>query len=597
MTKGYEYLEQPCRNFCFFKGILIQDPKDNKEKVVLSSFVAGGVGEVLIIDPESGEGETIKIPGDNGAWALFNYKNERLLVGTCGTYGYLHSLELKSRTWMPSLKLEGVTYIWDLAMASDGKVYGGTYPGCYLLRYDPDSHTLVNLGHMTKDPGNLYSRLVFTPVPGKVYVNCGLSTDTIGVYDIEKNEMSTVLDGCGILKADKKYLYIRTPEGNKLVHPETFEEIQDQALLDEATKTDERLPKPYGHVMKLSNGNTIGVCGQRLFILKPDDQKPTFMDVPCVPPPTEIFAMTCDDDGILWGATGLGQTMFRYDPKTGEYWNSDIVTLHGGEVYGIVSCEGKIFMTAYSGGDHIVYDPKKEWNRVDNINPLTLESVGPDYIRPQARSIIGPDNNIWTGWIARYGSYGLAITEINSKTYEVRKFTDLVPGQGIGWIAGDSENIYFTTNGSGNGLVAKTEEFYLVKMSKNGEILNKIKFPLGTHLSFVYACDDKVLLYTSCEGKSILHIYDPKTMEEIRSEQIDYGVGRMIPMIEGKILAFVYRHKEGRHYKALAVINSDTLSLEQETEIPKHTHGFCYNKKDGYIYFGQGSELYRIKYQ
>jgi hypothetical protein len=85
MTKGYEYLEQPCRNFCFFKGILIQDPKDNKEKVVLSSFVAGGVGEVLIIDPESGEGETIKIPGDNGAWALFNYKNERLLVGTCGT--------------------------------------------------------------------------------------------------------------------------------------------------------------------------------------------------------------------------------------------------------------------------------------------------------------------------------------------------------------------------------------------------------------------------------------------------------------------------------------------------------------------------------
>ena len=108
--------------------------------IVLSSFVAGGIGEVVIIDPESGEGETIQIPGDNGAWALLNYKDEKLLVGTCGTYGYLHCLELKTREWKPSLRVEGISYIWDLALASDGKVYGGTYPGCVLLQYDPDLH-------------------------------------------------------------------------------------------------------------------------------------------------------------------------------------------------------------------------------------------------------------------------------------------------------------------------------------------------------------------------------------------------------------------------------------------------------------------------
>lgn len=597
MVNGYEYLEQPCRNYCFFKGILLNDPKDGKEKYVLSSLVAGGIGEVLIIDPVSGEGETLQIPGDNGAWALLNYKNEKLLVGTCGVYGYLHCLDLKTRKWEPTLKVEGISYIWDLALGSDGKVYGGTYPGCVLLKYDPDLHTLVNLGPMTKDEGNLYSRLVFTPVPGKVYMNCGMSSSCIGVYDIEKGEMSTVMEGCGIITATKDYLYVSTPDGNKLVDSVTFEEIQNEDYLKEATQKDERLPVPYGHVLTLSNGNKIGVCGQRLFVLKPDALEPEFMAIPGNPPPTEIFALTCDDEGILWGATGLGQTMFRYNPKTGEYWNSDIVTELGGEVYGIVSQDGKIYMTSYSGGDHMVYDPKKEWNQYENVNPYTLERIGPDYIRPQARSFIGPDDNIWTGWIARYGSYGCAVSEINTKTLKVRKFTDLVPGQGIGSISGDDQNIYFTTNGSGNGLKGKSEEFYLVKMSKDGEILNRIKFPLGTGLTCVYALNGKVLLYTVYQGESVLHMYDAATMEEEKTVELDYTVGRMIPMKNGKLLVGIRKGNRERPYNALAVMDPSTLTFIRETELPGHIYAFCYNDIDGYIYFGHGSKLYRIKYE
>ena len=140
-----EKIVKPCRNFCFLGSELITDPRDGKEKFVLSTF-AGEGGSLVFIDTETGEGESISLPADSGAWALYNYNNERLLVGTCASYGYLHCLELKTRTWLKSLRCEGETYIWNLTMGSDGNIYGGTYPGCVLLRYDPRRHELVNLG-------------------------------------------------------------------------------------------------------------------------------------------------------------------------------------------------------------------------------------------------------------------------------------------------------------------------------------------------------------------------------------------------------------------------------------------------------------------
>lgn len=62
------------------------------------------------------------LPGDSGAWALLNLNNEKLLVGTCPDFGYLLCLELKTRTWAAPLKDPNETYIWKLAMGSDGNV-------------------------------------------------------------------------------------------------------------------------------------------------------------------------------------------------------------------------------------------------------------------------------------------------------------------------------------------------------------------------------------------------------------------------------------------------------------------------------------------
>ena len=62
-----ESLGQPCRNFQILGIGSFIDPVDGREKVVLSNFAAGATGNLILIDPASGEGEDIPLPGDSGA--------------------------------------------------------------------------------------------------------------------------------------------------------------------------------------------------------------------------------------------------------------------------------------------------------------------------------------------------------------------------------------------------------------------------------------------------------------------------------------------------------------------------------------------------
>ena len=137
------FLGSSCRNFQILGIEKLTDPRDGREKVVLSNFAAGTAGNLILVDPETGEGESLPLPGDSGAWAVHNWHDQKLLVGTCGHFGYLHCLDLVTREWAEPLRDANESYIWNFCVGSDGLVYGGTYPGCVLLQYDPNSHRLA----------------------------------------------------------------------------------------------------------------------------------------------------------------------------------------------------------------------------------------------------------------------------------------------------------------------------------------------------------------------------------------------------------------------------------------------------------------------
>ena len=52
--------------------------------------------------------------------------------------------------------------------------------------------------------------------------------------------------------------------------------------------------------------------------------------------------------------------------------------------------DGRLFMSSYSRGDHIIYDPHLQWDQVHNLNPRSLQPAGPQLVRPGGRSLIDP---------------------------------------------------------------------------------------------------------------------------------------------------------------------------------------------------------------
>jgi len=606
----FKYIEDPCRNFCILSSAVIIDPMDDREKIVLSSFVSGGTGRLIFIDAETEEAESMEIPGDEGAWALLCINNGKLLVGTCGLYGFLHCLDLKTRKWAPSLRDENETYIWNLVLGSDGLVYGGTYPGCVLLCYDPDKHTLKNLGRVSEYPENLYSRVVYGDVPGKIFISCGHKKNHAAVWDMaEKTVKKFGRDGAVIKTVTKDFVCTITDNELDFYDPYTLNNLLDVSVpmdkIDEfIEKTgclkidsnspilsylselanpqkDVRLPNNSGSTKTLSNGSVFGIRGQEYFILRKEDKDINLKRIPTEAPPTQIMTIISAPDGKLWGSSCFGQTIFNFNPKDGTYWNSLTVCNAGGEVYGIQWIKGKIFMSAYAGGDHIVYDPSKPWDQKNNINPVTLKPVGPDLIRPGGKSTVGPDGAFWTGWAAKYGTYGGGISRVDPDSLEVSCWYDPVPEQNIACIASGDKYLYFTTDGFGNGLPFKSEPFHLCVWDTAGKIIWKMQFPKGIVPHIVAIVGNYGLVSV---GNEVM-VFNCGSMEFAASIKLNEPATCIVKydddtaaVFSGKDLFFV-KPKTGRSNWALklpSVVKTAAVS------------------PNGDIYFASGSHLYKV---
>jgi hypothetical protein len=472
----YEAVAEPCRNFCILGVTSLIDPKDGREKLVLSNFAAGSTGNLVFIDVESGEGESVPLPGDSGAWALLMV-GDRLLVGTCPKFGYLHSLDLRTRTWAKPLRVDNELYIWNLTLGSDGMVYGGTYPGCVLVRYDPARHELVSLGRVSDNPKNMYSRRVYGGAPGYVIVTGGFDTPFLKAWHIETGECRDFGEpDAAVREATDEFVCTEKDGKLRFYDPKTFEPIEDDGTLaGKLTVNEMTVDGRHFSGVRLKDGRLAGVNGQQYFIADRSGAL-SLRPIPTPAPPTHIHSVVAAPDGKLWGASGFGQTIFSYDPKTGTYWNSMKVCNAGGEVYGMAFVGEELYLTAYAGGDHIVYRPADPWDQWNNVNPRTLRPVGPDLIRPLGRSVIGPDGGIWTGWSANYGVYGGGLSRIDPATKEVAVWRDPVPGQQVVSVTADDRYVYFTTNGGGNGLAMKDEPCHFAVWDCSGEIRHLHRF-------------------------------------------------------------------------------------------------------------------------
>ncbi|WP_127587175.1 hypothetical protein [Paenibacillus koleovorans] len=581
----YTLLGHPCRNFNILAKTVIQDPKDGREKLVLANFVAGGTGVLIFVDTEDHSYETITLPGDEGAWGLVNWFNKKLVVGTCPQHAYLHCLDLTTREWAEPLSDPGEKYFWDMTVGSDGKVYGGTWPGCSLLRYDPETHELKNMGRVSDNDKNLYSRPVYGALPGTVFVAGGYDVPFLKAFDLA-TETFHDLDAPGyrVKEANEDFICLEKEGELKWLDSKTRQPIAD---LDPSRLTKSSVQLPNGQsfgVVALANDRYAGVRGQEYFIINGLTDVPELRRIPSEPSPTRIFTLTTDPEGTVWGSCGFGQTIFSYDPVRDEHWNSATVCNAGGEVYGMLFVGGKLYMSAYVGGDHIVYDPKQPWDQLSNANPRMLKSVSPDFVRPEGRSVLGPDGGIWTGWSAKYGTYGGALSRIDVENHGVDVWTDpLHNDQQVCGLTADGQYLYFTTNGGASGLGYKQVQCGFGVWKPGEGLVHQVTFDKEEEMvgNGVLAGASSVFVRV---GDSI-RVFSPATLEFTASIPTDAPCGWMIRGEGETILAFCGEE--------LLVIDEASASVRSQIALPGKVHAAT-RSASGDIFFAVLDGLYRL---
>ncbi|MFK7693706.1 hypothetical protein [Paenibacillus sp. HJGM_3] len=579
-----EAVAQPCRNFCILGKTTLRDPLDGREKLVLANFAAHSTGDIILIDVETGAGESILMPGDSGAWALYNWNDEKLIVGTCPGFGYIHSLDLRTRTWAEPLRDEKETYIWNFALGSDGMLYGGTYPGCVLLRYNPADHTLENVGRMSDNPKNMYSRYVGS-VPGHIIVSGGLEDSFVTAWNIATGERTEFAKPGGfahLTETNEQYIGVRLGEETAYYDAITFQPLDAASIVPKKQAIEVQLAEGLtAGAIPLANGQYAGVRGQDYFIANGPDDRPALRRIPTEAPATHIYGLTADSVGRIWGSSGFGQTIFLYDPRDGSYWNSSVVCNAGGEVYGLQFVDDRLFLTAYAGGDHMVYDPAAPWDQLGNVNPRTLESVGDVWIRPLGHSIVGPERAIYTGWSAKYGVYGGGITRLDTGTLELTRWPNPLADQQVSSLAADDRYVYFVTSRGGNGLPPQEEPCHFGVLTPDGAVVYRETLPAEAKPGKLVAAGGRVWLAQD----DTLRVFSPEALSFVDTIALGRRATGFRATAGRELLVFT----EGE----LLVLDTASGSFEARASLPGIVDKAAITP-DRTLYFGVGTTLYAL---
>ena len=166
-----EKLGQPCRAFNVLAGRVVTHPAGTESFVLTNMNESSGM-ELIFINIRDNTARTFKAPAGAGSWALLQVPGDRLVVGTYYD-GTFMVFDLKTMAFIKSVKFPGEEYIWNLALGSDGRVYGGTYRGGKLGALDLESYAVEDLGRPEAAAPNLYLRNVSTTPDGRILCNFG----------------------------------------------------------------------------------------------------------------------------------------------------------------------------------------------------------------------------------------------------------------------------------------------------------------------------------------------------------------------------------------------------------------------------------------
>jgi streptogramin lyase len=579
-----------CKNFRLYwpTAQLCFDRKLGREVLIVFDDAGSGT-RLLVIDFETGRTTPYPFPHGGAAWHAKRAGDGTLWIGL-NRIGQLAHFDPTERAYLPVARNLGggkdFTHVCNLTEAADGAIYYATYKNCQLWRYDPktDTHTLLV---KRIDPKNNYPYGLTTATDGRIVIVTAANAHSVWVFDSTNNSITNLtpekyrvpsnwsqpvafdkwvlvdwLDpkphamevhlydlasdrfaeairfpnytlGTGdntnvMLTAEGRvvvkaalgdYRYLEIPSMN--LSPAFRLEGAHHQMQIEPTRDGKRLLTGWGQEYSV-----VSTSGGWLAWQLPDTPATR----------VKILALSGHSDGKVYGTAGLGNTMFVFDPKSGETTNTGQITDTSGEAYGICSLNDRLYMASYTWAVITEYDPTRPW-QVDQSrqsNPRTIGRLGSGQYRPVGGIHVAPGGLLVTGTAPNYGQSGGAFSLIDPKTDQVRVYRNRVPGGTVSEFATDGQRLF----GYGGG------EFFLWDVDKEKFLFRK-RMP-GGPLAFA----GEKLYMVSDNG---LASFDPSIMKMDR--------------LAGVSLAGVPRHslRVGKSGELYAISGGSLVRINLET--------------------------------
>lgn len=338
---------------------------------VVYAVPAGENANLNVVDVHSRQLlHTVPLPGAAGAWGIVVASDGRLYVGTypnAHLYRYDPVTAVVTDLGRP---ITGESFIYGLTADGNGNVYGGTYPNAHAFKYDATSAQVTDYGSL--DPVEQYARsTVYDPDHNALFV--GISTPVGKLLRIDlatgtiQNVTPASLVATDIIDLDYAGGRVFANASGKLavVDAVSFEQVK---FTDAATGG---LVLTYPLAARgVSAGGPGGVyftTATTLNLMRYDLDTNTVGTV--TTPPTRMTRgaaigygwVTENGQQILYGLTGnySGGT-FRYDPvaRTLAQWSSPFQYVPVALQHTIADpATGRVFVNAYLNGSTSYYDP------------------------------------------------------------------------------------------------------------------------------------------------------------------------------------------------------------------------------------------------
>ncbi len=353
--------------------------------------------DVISVDPETGATDIFHSPiqGDFGARNMAVGPDGNIYLGTLPHAHFLKLDRVAGKLIDLGQPSPGEQYIWDVTFGQDKKLYGATYPGCKLVRYDPATGKLEDLGRL--DSTEQYARWIAASDDGFIYIGIGTTKANIAAFNVRTGQHREILPTDAAAVGTAKVF--RAVDGN--VYGTVGQQVFRLAN-GTATEWQDKAPAAVD-LHKLRDGRVAKLveATQSITVTDPKTHAETTHKVGYDGNELALFRVTFGPDGMLYGSAILPIHFVRVDTQQ---HIEHLVNLGGGEIYSMLSHDGKLLMGAYAGiAPLMVYTPGKPLRPAADGNPALVNFSGAEgEWRPEAM-VEGSDHHVYIGAVPGYG--------------------------------------------------------------------------------------------------------------------------------------------------------------------------------------------------